>query len=48
MMNSFERHPGVAQSHLELGLPHDAWNELEGTEPPQRRAEVAGPAGCHL
>ena len=39
-MNSFARHLRAARGFLELGLPLEAWNELEEIEPPPRRAEV--------
>ena len=39
--DAFARHLSAAQGYLELGLPHDGWNELEAIEPADRRAEVA-------
>ena len=38
--DAFARHVTAAHGFLELGLPEDAWNELEAIEPAARRAEL--------
>ncbi len=38
--SAFTRHVSAAHGYLELGLPPEAWNELEAIEPPPRRAEL--------
>ena len=38
--DDFTRHLMAAHGYLELGLPLEAWNELEEIKPPQRRAEI--------
>ena len=39
--DAFIHHLSAARGLLELGLPHEAWNELEAIEPADRRAEVS-------
>ena len=38
--SAFTRHLSAAHGYLELGLPLEAWNELEAIEPPPRRVEL--------